>query len=330
MRTIRFPAANSVEVVDLPDPVAGPDEVVLRVRASGICHTDLEVMRGNYGTSAFPVVPGHEFAGEVADIGTGVVGVSIGDRVVVDPNLECGECRACGRGWVHLCEALGAYGVTTNGGFAEYCVVRADLIHPIGELDFATAALAEPMGCVLNGLSPLEGRRIERAVVFGTGPMGLLLGLALKARGTGEVLMVDRDRQRLDMAESRGLTPLAAGPETQTALRQSCDLAVDATGVPEVAGRLLDSTANGGAALFFGVCPSEARIAVSPFEVFRRQLSIFGTHSLNRNIPEALAALSAVSSDITGVVSHRLPFEEIADVMSGDGVPGSMKIQLAL
>lgn len=330
MKAVYFPQRDRVAVGDLPDPVAGPGEVVLRVRASGICHTDIEVMRGNYGTSAFPIVPGHEYSGEVVEIGPEVTGFSVGERVVVDPNLECGTCLPCRRGWAHLCEKLGAYGVTVNGGFAELSAVRANRLHPIGDQSFATAALAEPMGCVLNGLSPLRDRIVETALVFGTGPMGLLMGLALRARGTKSVLMVDQDEARLDMARAHGLAGIPAGARELDDLRRACDLAVDATGVPQVAAGLVDYVGNGGAALFFGVCPEDARIGISPFEVFRRQLSLFGTHSLNHNIPEALAAIAAIGPAIEDIVTHRLPLDGVAEVMAGQPRAGSMKVQLAL
>jgi threonine dehydrogenase-like Zn-dependent dehydrogenase len=93
---------------------------------------------------------------------------------------ECGACRACRRGWAQLCEGLGAYGVSANGGFAELSVVKADRAHPIGDMPFD---LAEPAGCVLNGLSPLAGQ-IGRAVIFGTGLMGLRMALVLRVRAT--------------------------------------------------------------------------------------------------------------------------------------------------
>jgi 2-desacetyl-2-hydroxyethyl bacteriochlorophyllide A dehydrogenase len=329
MRAVLFPAKGEVRVATLPDPEPGAGEAVVAVRASGICHTDLEVLRGNYGTGAFPLVPGHEYAGEVLAVGDGVTGLRKGDRVVVDPNLECGTCPACLRGWAHLCMRLGAYGVTVHGGFAERSVVRADRLHPAGDLDFATAALAEPMGCVLNGLSPLAGREVRTALVFGAGPMGLMLGLVLRARGTA-VAVVDPDRARREMAHAAGLEPLEPGSPALAARRQGCDLVVDATGVAEVAGGMIDYAANGGAVLFFGVCPQEARITVSPFEVFRRQLSLFGTHSLNHNIPAALAALAEVGSALDAVVTHRMDLDGIAAVMAGHRPHGSMKVQLAL
>ena len=329
MKAVWFPSPNDVKFGTLPVPDMGRGEVLVRVKASGICHTDIEVMRGNYGTSTYPIVPGHEFAGEIAEIGTDVSGISIGDRVVVDPNLHCGTCRACQRGWAHLCEDLGAYGVTVNGGFAEYCTVCAEAVHAIGDMSFAEAALAEPMGCALNGLSPLQDRIVERAIIFGTGPMGLLLGLALKSRGTAEVIMVDRVEDRLGRAESAGLSAINADADEVARLSRSCDLAVDATGVSAVVEKLPEYVGNGGAVLIFGVCPSDARIAVSPFEIFRRQLSLFGTHSLNHNIPDALELLNAVGGGVQKVISHQLPFEEIAAVMAGRHLPGSMKIQMA-
>jgi len=327
MKALVFPASGEVVVTDAPDPQPGAGEIAVRVRASGVCHTDLEILRGNYGENAFPLIPGHEFAGEISAVGSGVTNFAIGDRVVADPNIECGACRACGRGWAHLCENLGAYGVTVDGGFAETCVIRADAAHSIADMPFTMAALAEPMGCVLNALSPLGGRIIENAAVFGAGPMGMMLGLALKQQTGATVAMVDIDPARLALAEEFGFTVHRAGAETNRALHHACDLTVDATGRPDVAAALTDCTANGGAALFFGVCPQDARIPVSPFDIFRRQLAIFGTHSLNHSIPEALAALEAIGPDIERLVTHRLTFEETAPILRGDMPAGAMKVQ---
>lgn len=328
MNAIYFPARDRVEIGDLPDPVAGPDEVVIAVRASGICHTDIEVMRGNYGSSAFPIVPGHEYAGEIVEVGADVTGLGIGGRVVVDPNIECGACAPCRRGWAHLCESLGAYGVTVNGGFAERSVVRADAVHRIGDMTYGMAALAEPMGCVLNGLSPLDGRILDRVLIFGAGPMGLLMGMALRARGINDVIIADLNEARLEMAKAHGMTAVMAGSPELAELRHGCDLTVDATGVPRVASRLLDYTANGGAALFFGVCPKEARIEISPFEVFRRQLSLFGTHSLNHNIPQALETIRAIGPEIEKIVTHGLPMNEVAAIFADGSPSDAMKVQM--
>lgn len=327
MRAINYPARGEVTFDQLADPIAGDGDVVVDVKASGICHTDFEVLNANYGTSAFPVVPGHEYAGVVVDIGPGVSTVSIGQRVVIDPNIECGRCRACRRGWAHLCENLGAYGVTENGGFAEFSVVKASALQPIGDMDFSAAALAEPMGCVLNGIDAVYDVDMENALIFGAGPMGLLMAIALRTRGLAEITLVDIDDTRLELAESFGFNGIASESNDLETLRHGVDLAIDATGVPSVAAKLVNYIANGGKGLFFGVCPADAHINVSPFEVFRRQLTLAGSHSLNHNIPAALQTIDAYGSDIVRVVSHQLSLQDVAAVLSSKPKPGSLKIQ---
>ena len=327
MKAVVFPARGEVAFREVADPVPGPGEALVEIRASGICHTDLEVLAANYGTGAFPVVPGHEYAGVVVALGPDTEGPAPGTRVVVDPNLECGTCRACLRGDAHLCEALRAHGVTQDGGFAERGVVRASALHPIGDLPFDIAALAEPMGCVLNGVEAVFDPKAEVALVFGAGPMGLLMALALRGRGVARVRVVDLDEDRLALAEGFGLEALAAGGAELARMRQGADIAVDATGVPAVAASLVDHLASGGRGLFFGVCPVGARIEVLPFEIFRRQLTLAGTHSLNHNLPAALDALRAAGPEIGRLVSHRVPLEEIAAILSGGAPKGSLKVQ---
>jgi threonine dehydrogenase-like Zn-dependent dehydrogenase len=125
------------------------------------------------------------------------------------------------------------------------------------------------------------------------------------------------------------LSGVLSGSDALAQLALSCDLAVDATGVPAVAAGLLSYVSNGGAACFFGVCPQDARIEIAPFEIFRRQLTLFGTHSLNHNIPEALATLARIGPKVAGVITHRLSLDEVADVMAGHKPAGSLKIQMA-
>ena len=327
MQAVLFTGRDEVALADVPDPHPGPGEVVVEVHASGICHTDIEVLRGNYGTSAFPVVPGHEYAGVIAELGEGVEGLRVGDRVVVDPNLECGSCRACRKGWAHLCEALGAYGVTRHGGFADRSLVRSAAVLPIGDMAFEIAALAEPLGCVLNGLEAARAERATNALIFGAGPIGLLLAIGMKVAGVRDIALVDLDESRLAFAESFGFGAVAAGSADLEAWREATDLVADATGVTAVAGNLIRYVASGGTGLFFGVCPSDARIEIAPFELFRRQITLAGSHSLNHNIPQALSALRAFGDDIGRLVSHRLPLDEVAKVFDGKAPRGSLKIQ---
>ena len=327
MKAIVFTRPNEVQFTQLPDPTPGPGEVVIEVKASGICHTDYEVLKANYGSSAFPVVPGHEYAGVVVEVGKDVSGFTAGDRVVVDPNFECGTCHACQRGWTHLCENLGAFGVTTHGGFSEFGVVNASNIHPIGDLSFLQASLAEPIGCILNGVDAVFAPWMDEALIFGAGPMGLLMGMTLKTQGISNVALCDISDSRLHLTTSFGFDAVPNGSADLETWHRRADLVVDATGVPAVASRLTDYMANGGKGLFFGVCPSDVRIEIAPFELFRRQLTLAGSHSLNHNIPEALKVIARLGPSIDGVVSHRLPLSEISGVLSATPPEGSLKIQ---
>lgn len=319
MRAILFPARDTIEVTDLPEPQAGPGEVLIEVKASGLCHTDVEVLRGNYGTGAYPVVPGHEYGGVIAAVGAGVETVAIGDRVVVDPNLNCGSCWACAKGWVHLCDNLGAYGVTTHGGFAERSVVKADAVHSIGDMPFDIAALAEPIGCVLNGVDMAWQPHMRHPLIFGAGPMGLLLGLALQVRGVGDVTMFEPSEARRALAVSLGMSAVAPGDAALADMTQGVDLVADATGQAAVA--------SGGTFHMFGVCPQDARVEISPFDIFRRQLRIVGSHSLNRNIPESLDMLRDLEPKLSSLISHRITLDEM-DAVFRDGLPdNALKLQ---
>ena len=327
MKAALFTSKNVVSFTELPDPTPAPGKVVLEVKASGICHTDYEVLRDNYGTGAFPVVPGHEYAGVVVEVGEGVSHVRSGDRVVVDPNLECGRCRACLRGWAHLCENLRAYGVTTHGGFVDFSKVNAKLVHPIGDMSFSQAALAEPMGCVLNGVDAVFEDWMETALIIGAGPMGLLMGMALRSLGIKNVAFADISESRLDLASGFGFNAIASGSNDMKQWHRSADVAVEATGVRTVAAGLTGYLANGGKGLFFGVCPSDAKIEISPFEVFRRQLTLAGSHSLNHNIPRSLDIIRGLGKQIDQVVSHRLPLKEIAQILATKPPLDSLKVQ---
>lgn len=326
MKAITYQSLGQVETSVLADPVPGADEVVVQVHASGICHTDIDILHGRYGNSTFPLVPGHEYAGEITATGQNVTRFKEGQRVVVDPNIHCGECRACKKGLTNLCDKLGAYGVTVNGGFAEFSVVYKDNIVPIGDMPYGIAALAEPVGCVLNGLDAFDTESLDNALIFGAGPIGMLMALSLRTRGVNDVTMVDLDESRLELAESFGLGGVAAGSDALGALEQSVDLAADATGVPAVAESLVKYAANGGNVLYFGVCPPGESIAVSPHDVFRRQIRIAGTHSLNHNIPDALQTIEHIGNDIDRLISHRLELKEIKGFLEKSNQTNSLKI----
>jgi len=331
MKATTYLSLGEVQNSEIADPTAAAEEVVIRVQASGICHTDIDVLHGRYGSSTFPLVPGHEYAGEIVSLGSQVTNFREGDRVVVDPNIHCGECRACKKGMTNLCDKLGAYGVTLNGGFAEYSSVHQNNIVAISDdLSFGVAALAEPVGCVLNGIEAIDTDRVDNALIFGAGPIGMLMALSLRTYGVNDITMVDLNESRLELAESFGLKAVASASGDLAKLEKSIDLAIDATGVPKVAEGLINYAANGGNVLFFGVCPPGEVISVSPHDVFRRQIRMAGTHSLNHNIPEALEAIEKIGPDINRLVSHSVELSEIKNFLEKGGPANSLKIHAVI
>lgn len=332
MKAIYFTGHGIAALAQRPDPELKPGHALIEVKASGLCHTDIDVLHGRYGSSAFPLIPGHEYAGVVIAVADDVRHVKAGDRVAVDPNIPCGHCRACRKGLTNLCAELKAYGVTHDGGFADKSLVDAQHLHPIGDLPFDVAALAEPLACVLNGLGAAGLKTgpqgCETALVFGAGPIGLLLALSLKAQGVEKVAVADINEHRLALSESLGLEAVVSGSGEIDARRQSFDFVADATGIANVAEGMVSFAAEGGTVLVFGVCAPDARIAVAPFEIFRRQIRIAGSHSLNRNIPQALEILQKDKGEMARLVSHRLPIEEMLPFFTKQaGDPATMKVQ---
>jgi threonine dehydrogenase-like Zn-dependent dehydrogenase len=332
MKAIRFTGKGEASLAELALDDLPAGHALIRVKAAGLCHTDIDVLHARYGDGAFPVVPGHEYAGEIAALAADVTGFRTGDRVAVDPNLPCGTCPSCRKGLTNLCRDLKAYGVSHDGGFAEYSVVRADHLHAIGDMPYHIAALAEPLACVLNGLGAAglrHGAPMPRdALVIGAGPIGLFLALSLKAEGAENVTVADINESRLAFAAELGLGGIVSGSEALAARRRSYDFVADATGIASVVEGMIDLVADGGTALVFGVCAPDARISVAPFEIFRRQLKLVGSHSLNRNIPDALDILKRDDGRMAKLVSHRLPLADILPFFTKKPTdPATMKVQ---
>ncbi|WP_160012068.1 alcohol dehydrogenase catalytic domain-containing protein [Rhizobium sp. 18055] len=334
MKAIHFIAKGEARLVDLAIDGIPPGHALVKVKASGLCHTDIDVLHARYGDGAFPLVPGHEYAGEVEAIAADVSAMRVGARVVVDPNLPCGTCPACRKGLTNLCRNLKAYGVSHNGGFAEYSVVHADHLHDIGDMPYHVAALAEPLACVVNALGSAglrNGSALPRnALVVGAGPIGLLLGLSLKSEGVKSVTVADINESRLTFAGELGLGTVVSGSSQFAEGHRSFDFVADATGISSVVESMINMVADGGTALVFGVCSPEARISVAPFEIFRRQLKLVGSHSLNRNIPDALEILKKDGGNMAKLVSHRLTLEEMLPFFTKKTTDAAtMKVQFA-
>jgi D-arabinitol dehydrogenase (NADP+) len=314
---------GTVLVREVPDLQPGPGDVLIKVTSAGVCGTDVHIVTGRHAQVTLPLVPGHEIAGHVESVGEGVHDLAVGQAVAVDPVIACGTCHFCRRGLRNHCLRFGAIGVTQPGGFARYVNAPAVNTYPVGDLPLDEAVFAEPLGCILWGLKRLDPPLASPALLFGAGPIGLLLLQGLLVKGVATVAVVDPVERRLQIAGQLGASlTLTPGPELNGLLRNAApfgfDVVAEATGNPAVVEGMLTYAAPGGKILIFGVSPEEARVPVSPYDVYAKDLSIIGSFSLAGTFPEALTLLASGRIKTAPLVSHRLPLEGLAEFLTRD------------
>ncbi len=325
MKALVYSAPGQFAVQEVPTPQPHGLEVLIRVRACGLCKTDVHIHHGQF-FSAFPLIPGHEFAGEVAAIGDAVTRVNVGDRVVADNERQCGTCTYCLRGEPLFCAQVVAQGVNAPGGFAEYVLVEEQQVYPLtAEISFREGALIEPTACAVHGLDVIRPRAGDEVLQFGAGPTGLILAQLLHHNGAGTLLLADLSLVKLGLAvRYADAEPVLVHPDDPQvhldAIRarytDGCDIAIDATGVSRIAESLPQFVRYGGKVVFYGVAPENERIQISPYEVFRRELTILGSFSQARTFHRAVRLVNNGVVRLREMVTQTFPLEGWADALA--------------
>ena len=201
MKALVYDAPESFEVKEIPPPTAGPGQVLIRVMACGICKTDLHIHRGKF-IATFPLTPGHEFAGEVAEVGEGVRDFAPGDRVTADNAVPCGYCYYCRRNKPLYCENFYSLGCNGPGGFAEYVLVGHDKVFRLPDgLSYEQAAFTEPTACVVHCMDVVDVQPADEVLLFGAGPAGLVLAQMIKRCGASSLVVAAPTESKLRIAE---------------------------------------------------------------------------------------------------------------------------------
>lgn len=334
MKAVVLERPHEAEVKDVPTPTPGAGEVIVQVKACGICGTDLHIFDGDFPPSRFPLIPGHELSGVIAGVGRGVRDVHEGDRVTVDPGLFCGECYFCRTLHGNLCERWGAIGVTTDGGFAEYVRAPAKNVYLLPEgMSFAEGAFVEPLACVTWALKRMPVAVGDEVLIFGAGPMGLLLLQAVKHDGAGTVAMVDLKENRLAVARELGADlATSPGPGLVETLRgrhsRGFDVVIDATGNPRVVEDAFTHTKRGGRLLIFGVSPGGARASFEPYKVYNDDMTIYGSMAVNYTFLPTIQFLEGGAVRVRPVLTHTLPLDQYLNALATFRRGESLKIQL--
>jgi D-arabinitol dehydrogenase (NADP+) len=329
-----YQGRRELDVREAPDPQPGPDEVLVRVAACGICGTDQHIFEGDFFPS-YPLIGGHELAGDVIALGPQSVEPTVheGDRVAVDPSLFCGSCFFCQRGQGNHCLRWNAIGVTRDGGFAEYVVAPVANVYPVRDMPYEVAAFIEPISCVVYGLRRLRIPPGANALIYGAGPIGLLMMQLIARSGASAVAVVDLNDDKLEVAQSLGANDVVrGGPGADEALESisplGFDVVVDCTGVPAVVEHMFTRVRRNGKLLFFGVNAPDARISISPFDVYQKDLEILGSFALRYTFHDAFALLESGAIDVQPLLSDRFPIERFPEALALAGSGEAFKVQI--
>ena len=325
------PRAFRVETVR--DPIAGPGEALVRVEAAGICGTDYRIWTGERPVS-YPLIPGHEFIGEVVQVGSGVTRIGPGDRVAVEPNWGCGTCDLCRGGLGNLCLARTAVGIDRDGGFAELAVLPERACWPAPPALASDVLLfTEPLAVVARAVGRAEPRPGETAAVVGAGTLGLLAVQLLRERGC-RVLAVGRTERRLGLARELGAeaTIAGAGETVVTAARRlsgrdGVDLVIETAGTAEAVELTLGQVGfirPGGRAVLTGLPHEPARVEF--FWLVRREIDIRGSMIYREEFGEAVSLLAAGRIRVEPLLTHRFPLSAIESAIAAHRDPASIKV----
>jgi L-iditol 2-dehydrogenase len=288
MKSLVYTAPQHLELQDLPVPVIKPDEVLVRVRAVGVCGSDLHGFLGKSKKRIPPLVLGHEFCGEVAEVGDRVSGFDTGDTVAVYPLISCGQCRFCKRWQENICPNRKVYGLDFHGGLAEYVAAPEHCLFKLpANLSFLEGSLVEPLANAVHVVERCGNVDGKSGVVIGAGPIGLLSHWVARHQGAKKLAIIDINPHRLETAMDFGadLVVDASKEEPVRAvlnwtLDQGSDFTVDAVGNSVCRRNSVTCTANGGTAVWIGLdedlCEIDARLVVT------RELQIRGTYAYTK------------------------------------------------
>jgi len=333
MKAVIFDAPGNIKIGEIDKSKLKSEEALIAVKASGLCGTDLHIYDGDF-IASYPVVPGHEFAGEVVDVGPDVVDVNVGDRVAIDPSVYCNRCKFCRENKQNFCENYRGYGIHSNGGFAQFAAIHQRNLYPIEGLSYVEGAMVEPVACGIHGMKQIDVALGEHVLIFGCGPIGLILMQLCQIGGAATVTMVDVRKDKLELAKKLGATNCLLSDDNlkeQLSQLQSdgFHVVIDATGNPSVVESMFDYVRDKGRVLFFGVCPADAKIRISPYDVYKRELKICGTFALLHTSRQAIDVIKSKKIDVESLISHQFPLAdfEAAFVLKQQG-EAAMKIMI--
>jgi L-iditol 2-dehydrogenase len=312
---------NHLVYQDVPEPQIGPEDVLIQVKACGICVSDVHGVDGSTGRRIPPIVMGHEAAGVITEVGSAVSTWKEGDRVTFDSMVSCGKCYFCRRGLANLCDNRCTLGVSTeeyrrDGALAEYVAVPQQILYQLPEeISFVQAATVEPLSVALHAVGRVPIAVNDTAVVIGTGPIGLFIVQCLRVAGCGQIVAVDLDQNRLDLARNLG-ADLGLRSDRDDVLAEvlkltdnrGADIALEAVGITPTINLAVRCLRKGGSVALVGTFSPVSELLVQ--DVVYRQLSLLGSAASSGEYPGCLKLMARGAINVDALISAVAPLAE--------------------
>jgi len=336
---------EDLRVEEVPTPIVGPGEILIRVKSASICGTDLRILHGDH--RKYPAgtvrIPGHEVVGTIAEMGEGIKGFVAGQKVFVAPNMGCGHCRQCISGNTNLCANYDAFGISLDGGFAEYMLIpgqaiRQGNVFPISEqLDSGVGALIEPFACVVRGQNAVGIQPGDVVLIVGAGPIGIMHTKLARLRGAGRVVVSELMLERLAQAERLGADRVVNPAQedlvaviSEETRGRGTDVVIVAAPAHSAQESALQLAGIGGRINFFGGLPKDrSTIQFDSNLVHYKELHVTATSACSTaNCLQAAEILDSGRVDLAALISHRFPLSEAVKAFSAAQERKSLKVIL--
>lgn len=325
MKSAVFYGKHDLRVEESTMPKVGAEDVLIQVKACGICGTDVHIYEGDKGAAEVtpPTILGHEFSGVVAEIGANVTGVKVGDRVCIDPNCYCGKCDFCRNGIAHYCTDMIGYGTTVNGGFAEYCSVNQRQVYKLGDnTTFEQGAMTEPVACCLHGMDMCNIQPGSSVVVIGGGMIGLLMLQLARLAGAARTALLEPVESKREVAKKLGadvcIDPIHEDVKAVLAANGMSwvNTVIECVGRTSTIEQAIDIVGNKGTVMMFGLTKPDDTISLKPFEVFQKEIELKASFINPYTQKRALELIDSGRLDVSSMVYAVAGLDELADILS--------------
>jgi len=321
MKSMMLTEPKKLEIQDSPIPSFGKDEVLIRVKACGICGSDVHGYDGSSGRRIPPLIMGHEAAGLIEECGSEVSGFSKGDRVTFDSTVYCGKCSYCKKGQVNLCDNRMVLGVSCedyrrHGAFAEFVTVPSHIIYKLPDtFPFEHAAMIEAVSVAVHAVGRISFDSGDKSLVVGAGMIGLLLIQAIRSAGCSEIIAVDMDNDRLNLAKKLGATQVINSQEVDALSfilneteGQGVDKSFEVVGATPTVQLSIHAVRKGGSVVMVGNLAPEVELPLQ--SVVTREISLFGTCASAGEYPKCIELMADGSIQVDPLISAKVALEE--------------------